>query len=191
MVVKYIEAQSVRRCLFGLYVGRVDPGEWRCILDILATCEWSHTLQLEPNTNKIKLILKGHCHGDFAVCWTKQLKYLTKKPLLEREIALRAVGGKYEMISLGKNNLESVFSNFPKIHRRNLTKWTNFFKLQFISILVIRRQKWLISSSSCALVELFLIKLNHYSNVPSHTNVFFRWQCPFKKELNKVVRLAT
>ena len=22
--------------------------------------------------------LKGHCHGDFAVCWSKLLKYLTK-----------------------------------------------------------------------------------------------------------------
>ena len=24
------------------------------------------------------VILNGHCHGDFAVFWSKQLKYLTK-----------------------------------------------------------------------------------------------------------------
>ena len=60
------------------------------------------------------------------------------------EIALRAAGGKHEMISLGKNKLESLFSNFSKIHRRNLKKLANFFKLQSVSILVIRRQKRLI-----------------------------------------------
>ena len=37
---------------------------------------------LNLKQKKKKLILKGHCHGDFSVCWTKQFKYLTKNPFL-------------------------------------------------------------------------------------------------------------
>ena len=49
--------------------------------------------------------LKGRCHGDFGVCWPKQLKYLTKNLVFKREITLRVLGGKYEMISPRKNKL--------------------------------------------------------------------------------------
>lgn len=56
MVVKYIEVQNVRRCLFGLCVRLADPAWWRCIVGILAICEWNHTLQFEPET---KITLKN------------------------------------------------------------------------------------------------------------------------------------
>ena len=102
---------------------------------------------LNLKQKKIKLILiKGALSWRFCCMLDKTIQIFDKEPLLKREIALReialaAVRGKYKMISPKKNKLESGFSNFPKIHRRNLTKWTNFFKLQSISILVIRRQK--------------------------------------------------
>ena len=49
----------------------------------------------------------------------KKAQIFDKEPLLKREIALKAAGGKYEMVSPGKNKLESLFSNFSKIHRKN------------------------------------------------------------------------
>ena len=33
-------------------------------------------------------LLKGHCYGDFAVCWLKQLKYLTKNLLINMKSLL-------------------------------------------------------------------------------------------------------
>ena len=32
--------------------------------------------------------LKGHCHGDFAVCWSKLLKYLIKNLISNMKLSL-------------------------------------------------------------------------------------------------------
>ena len=51
-------------------------------------------LQSNLRTKVESFTLKEHWHGDFAVFWSKQLKYLTKILLLTA-IALRTPGRKY------------------------------------------------------------------------------------------------
>ena len=76
------------------------------------------------------------------------------------------------MISPGKNKLESLFSNFSKIDRRNLKKIDQLFQVA-IHFHPNHPQTKMIDTSFCALVWLFLTKLNHYFNVPMDTNMFF------------------
>ena len=59
-------------------------------------------LQSNLRTKVDSFTLKGHCHGDFSVFWSKQHKYFTKNLLLT-EIALRTPGRKYQGISPRKN----------------------------------------------------------------------------------------
>ena len=89
-------------------------------------------------------------------------QYYTKKSLLKREIAVRAPGGKYEMICPIKNKLESVFSDFS-----NFQVAIHFHPG--------RSQTKLINVSFCALVGFLLTKLNHYFNVSIDTSMFFRY----------------
>ena len=75
------------------------------------------------NVDFQRLFLKRHCYGDFAVCWPKQLKYLTKNPFFNVKALLLGVPGrKYEMISPRKNRLQAAFSDFLKIHKISLSQ---------------------------------------------------------------------
>ena len=56
-----------------------------------------------------------------------KIAQLFDRNLSSSEITLRAPGGKYEMISLRKDKLESDFNNFSKVHRRNYDTCRYFF----------------------------------------------------------------
>ena len=58
----------------------------------------------------------------------------------------------------------SFFTEFSKIHRENLKKLANFFKLLLIHIHPSHPHPNIINSSFCALEGLLLTKLNHYFN---------------------------
>ena len=59
-------------------------------------------------------MLNGPCHGDFAACWSKLLKYLTKNLFSNRKLLLQHLGRKYEMTSLENTNYNQLFAIFPK-----------------------------------------------------------------------------
>ena len=50
-------------------------------------------------------ILKGHCHGDFAIFSSKWLKYLTKNFFSNMKLLLEHREGNYQGIFRGKNKL--------------------------------------------------------------------------------------
>ena len=76
------------------------------------------------------------------------------------EIALRAAGGKFEMISPGDNRIQSVLNS-----HQELQKIGQFFQIS-IHFHLANLQTKIIDSSFCSLEGLFLTKLNHYFNVP-------------------------
>ena len=57
----------------------------------------------------------------------KDAQIFDKEPLLEHEIAIRAPGGKYEMICPSKNKLQLDFSHFSNTQSRILKKSGQFF----------------------------------------------------------------
>ena len=44
-------------------------------------------------TLPVAYLLKGNCYGDFAVCWTKLVNYLTKNLLYNMNLLLEHRGG--------------------------------------------------------------------------------------------------
>ena len=103
---------SSRRTLRGLGETKliVSLGSFiKCLLPFRAghskgAVPWKFLLISVYVLRRIKL--DGHSYGDFAVCWPKLLKCLTKNFFSDEESVLyRAPGEKCEMISLRKNKL--------------------------------------------------------------------------------------
>ena len=65
---------------------------------------------------------------------------------------------------LGGTNHNKPFSDFSKIHRKNLKVAIHFHSSH--------QQPNIMNSSFCALVGLLLTKLNHYFNDSIETNMF-------------------
>ena len=63
--------------------------------------------------------LKGHCHGDFAVFWSKLLKHLTKNLLANMKLFLEHREENLKRFLQGRTN---YISDFSKIHKKNLKK---------------------------------------------------------------------
>ena len=82
-------------------------------------------------------ILKGHCHGDFVIFSSKWLKYLTKNLFSNMKLLLEHREGNIKGFIRGRTNYKQFLDDFSTVHRRNLKKLANFFKLQSISILAI------------------------------------------------------
>lgn len=113
---------------------------------------------------------KGHCHGDFAACWSKLLQYLIKNlSSLTHEIVLGAPGGKYGTISPNESSFQQFFQNMQEELEK---KWPFFFPFS-IHFYPTHSQQNMNDASFCALVRLLLTKLNHYCNVSIHANMFF------------------
>ena len=128
---------SLRRIKSFVYARQASPSKRREFSARLAVRKQSLLFYCDstwlPSDKDLLLKRKEH-----LIELKGQLKYLTKNFFFNLK---RAVGGKYEMISPEENKLELVFSNFTKIHRRNLKRNCQLFKLQSISIPVICRQK--------------------------------------------------
>ena len=76
-----------------------------------------------------------------------------------------------KMISPRKNKLSSFVSNFSKIHRRNLKKLANSFKLQSIFHLS-HPQSEMNDTSFCALIRSRVINKTEHFYAYIHTNNF-------------------
>ena len=86
-------------------------------------------------------LTEGHCHGDFAVYWSKLLRYLTKNLFNNMELSLEHRDESLNNLS-EEEKLQSVMSPFFFFFffpEKELEKTGQFFfKFQFISILAIR-----------------------------------------------------
>ena len=86
-------------------------------------------------------------------CMSKLLKCLIKLNLFSNmKMFLEHRDENMKMVSPRKNKLSSFVSNLPKIHRRNLTKLANSFKLQSIFHLS-HPQSEINDTSFCALIR--------------------------------------
>ena len=79
------------------------------------------------------------------------------------------------MVSPGINKLESLISNFLPNSQEELERIGQLFQVA-IRFHPSHPQAKMIDTSFCALVGLFLTKLNHYFNVFIDTNKFFAIQ---------------
>ena len=78
---------------------------------------------------------KVHCHGDFAIFWSKLLKYLTKNLFCNMTLLLQHRERNIKVFLVGRTNHNQFLATCLKC-----TEGTNFFKLQSTSILAIRSQ---------------------------------------------------
>ena len=87
------------------------------LLTLIFSCHGSQELVGELFYVK----LKGYRHRDFAICWSKQLEYLTKN-LSSNTKFLLDVEHREETVKW------SVFSDFIGVDKKNLKKLATFFK---------------------------------------------------------------
>ena len=116
-------------------------------------------------------LTEGHCHGDFAVYWSKLLRYLTKNLFNNMKLSLEHRDESLNNLS-EEEKLQSVISRFSKILKRNLKKLAKFFQVSIHFHPRHPRSK-MNHSGFCALVGLYLTKPNNYFNVCIHTNMCF------------------
>ena len=80
-------------------------------------CTSHHNFARQSTDKSGILQLKGHCLDDFAVFWSKQLKYLTKNLLLT-EIALKTSGKNIKGFLQGRTNYNPFLATPLKYTRR-------------------------------------------------------------------------
>ena len=108
--------------------------------------------------------LKWRCHGDFAVVWSKLLKYLTKNLFCKMKLFLQHREENIKVFLLGRtNHNQSLVTSLNYTCSKNLKKIGSFFQVA-IHFHPGHPQPNIIKSSFCALVALLLTKLCHYFN---------------------------
>ena len=103
--------------------------------------------------------LKGHAHGDFAVFWSKLLKYFPKNLFCFMKLPL-------------PHREENIKTNHSRFLATSL-KFTGQCFQAAIHFHPSHPQPNIINISFCALVGLLLTKLNHYFNDSIETNTSF------------------
>ena len=125
---------------------------------------WDQSFQstgLTRLTNNLRHYwLKGHCHSDFPVCWSKLLKNLITNLFSDIKLLLGHQEKNMKWFLWTRINYNRFSAIFSEIHRRNNP---------FPSWLSTAKDEW---TSFCALVGLLLTKLNHYFDIYIHTNIF-------------------
>ena len=102
-------------------------------------------------------MLGGPIHGDFAVFWSKLLKYLTKNLFANMKLLLEHREEIFKGFLQGRTNYNQFLSTSLKYTGR--------------TCLTIRSQ-----TLFCALAGLLLKKLNHYFNDSINSNLFLAIQ---------------
>ena len=118
--------------------------------------------------------MKGHCHDDFAVFWSKLLRYLTKNVFADMKLLLEHREENIKGFLQGRTNYDQFLATSLKYTRR-----TKFFQVA-IHFHPSHPQPNIIYTSFCALVGLLLTKLNHYFKNSTDSNMFLAIQSESK-----------
>ena len=106
-------------------------------------------------------LLKGHCHGDFAVFWSKLLKCLTKNLFAKIKLLLEHWEEDIKGFLQERTNYNQFLTTSLNYTRRK--NWPIFSSYNLFSSQPSTAH--IINTSFCAIVGVLLLtKLNHYFN---------------------------